>query len=397
MNAAGAAVTLEEKILGLCARAELHPEQVEELRRLSSASPDWKGLFDLADSHGLFPLLVMHLNGKAADLMPPDALALYRFYFKHNTECMLALTADLIRMVTLLRSHSIVAVPYKGPALASRLYGSVALRQVGDLDIVVSPREVEAAERVLQEVGCQPRYPRSSRARQFLLRRVYNDTLYREGRPIVELHWGFAPAALGFGLSLDQLRPRLEERVVGGTPLLDFASEDLLIVLCVHGSKDAWHRLEWLTGLSELLRRERISWPTVMNRASDLSAERMLLLGVYLAHDRLGAAVPSAIVDLARSDRAVMRLTSKVEKRLLQAEANGDGAGLLQRDLFRLQLQSSHKDRLRYVYYRVTTPRKRDIHRVMPIPRHRLPLSSLTRPIRTIGKAAGSLFSSRVG
>src|SRR5688572_5371696 len=165
------------KILLLCGRTELDPDRTEELRGLVREPPDWERLFRMADFNGLFPLLYRHLNEGAADLIPVDQLSVCRRYFQKNAEHVLGLTAELIKILSLLGEHGVLAVPYKGPALASRLYGNVALRQIGDLDILVARKDVLTAEALLEEVGFRIRYPMSSVAREFVFRRRYNDRL----------------------------------------------------------------------------------------------------------------------------------------------------------------------------------------------------------------------------
>jgi hypothetical protein len=383
----------EMKILLLCGRAELDPDRTEELRGLIREPPDWERLFRMADFNGLLPLLYRHLNGGAADLVPVDQLSVCRRYFHKNAEHVLRLTAELIKILSHLREHGILAVPYKGPALAARLYGHVVLRQIGDLDILVARRDVLATEALLEQSGFRIRYPMSSDAREFVFRRRYNDRLEKDGRLIVELHWGFASAAVGFPLELDQLRERLGEINLGGVRLPDFGADDLLLILCAHGAKDCWYRLEWLTGVAELVRKEAISWPTVIGRAADLRAGRTLLLGVLLAHDLLDAPVPIDVVEAARSERDVMRLAAIVQQRFAHYDGTepGERPLSLRRDRFRLWLQPTYRDRLRYLFYRFTTPRREDTRWIVPVGTRSMPLRTLIRPFRVIGKGVRSL------
>jgi len=65
------------------------------------------------------------------------------------------LTAELVRLMGLLKAAGVPAVTFKGPVLAAMAYGSIELRQFSDLDILVRqtdlPRvaEILTAERYL--------------------------------------------------------------------------------------------------------------------------------------------------------------------------------------------------------------------------------------------------------
>ena len=61
------------------------------------------------------------------------------------------------------------------------------------------------------------------------------------------------------------------------------APEELLIILCVHGSKHAWERLKWVVDVAELLRSQRLNWKRVFSTATKWKCRRMALLGLAFA------------------------------------------------------------------------------------------------------------------
>jgi hypothetical protein len=123
-----------------------------------------------------------------------------------------------------------------------------------------------------------------------------------------------------------------------------------------------------------------------MKRASALGVRRMLLLGVLLAKELLQAPTPDAIVHLARSDRAVRTLATRVPRLFLTDAVDGDDAGNLATDLFRLQLRERPRDRLRFVWYRLTTPSRPESWSAVPIGKHWLPVHGFLRPFRIAAK-----------
>ena len=60
--------------------------------------------------------------------------------------------------------------------------------------------------------------------------------------------------------------------------------EDQFNLLCVHSAKHGWHRLYMLVDIANMMANVDINWQKVSIRAKRIKAERMLGLGVLLAH-----------------------------------------------------------------------------------------------------------------
>lgn len=379
---------IEVEILLACARTRLDENQVQRIRMLLRDGPNWERLFRLASFHRLMPLLYWHLNAAASDLVSDEMLNVLRTWFIREATQALRQTADLLEVLRLLGDGDVFAVPYKGPALAALIYNNLALRRSCDLDILVGRRDVPRARQLLEGAGFRPPYPASRAGREFLLRNRCSEIFVRESGCVVELHWAFTDGHLAFPLELEQLRPRLQMRSLGGSQVPTFAAEDLLLVLCVHGAKHCWDRLEWLCGVSELTRNEKIAWPEAIGRATELRVEKMLFLGLLLAHDLLEAPVPAQLLETARSRREVIQLARNVQQRLATAE----DPETVEQDLFRIRLQPTSRDRLRYLFHRLTTPGREDTRLMLPLGRRSVPLPALVRPFRVAGKLIGGLI-----
>ena len=144
----------------------------------------------------------------------------------------LQLTAELIKLSDWLDSQQIRAIPYKGPALAVVAYGSVGLRQFGDLDILVQPSDY-------------------LKTRNLFLARGYQLTsdwgwecgLSDDTRALgVDLHKGLGPAQFPVELNFERLWERRQPVSIAGGRISTFCAEDMLIVLCIQLVKDGWEK-----------------------------------------------------------------------------------------------------------------------------------------------------------
>jgi hypothetical protein len=247
-------------------------------------------------------------------------------------------------------AHEIPALPYKGPVLAQRVYGSLAMRQVGDLDIVVRRRDVARARELLIARGYHSR--RARIAIPGALRVEYQHRLVHPREHIViELHWTITPRSVAAAPTLGELWERREI-----VPLLDIAfpslgRDDLLLTLCLHGAKHRWRRLELIVSVAELLAQSSamLDWDALTARAARLGNLRILRLGLALAGDVLDAPLPPAVRHTLDADAEVQSLAAGVCERLLPRAEGDDEDTRLDLHRFRIRAKERFTDRVRYL------------------------------------------------
>lgn len=343
----------EMLLLIACARASMSAATEVHVRALVEGGPDWPRLLALAERHGLRALLYAHLSRTGATAIAPGgaaagAIASLRDYFHKTSALNVLLTGELLRLIAVLRDRGIEAVPFKGPALAVTLYGHVALRQFCDLDILVRARDVWRASDLLESEGFQPDVNVPAARRQGFIRRDYVQMFRRDGnRTLVELHWGIARHSFAVPFDADAIWPRLELMMLQGAAVLRPCAEDLLLMLCVHGSRHGWDKLEGICALAELVRRETaLDWDAVWRRADEMHCRRMLVFGLLLAHAVCGVALPSSIA--LRGSRTLLAMARRVVQRFTADEVASRARTRVQQGAFHLRLKDSYTDQARY-------------------------------------------------
>ena len=143
----------EEKLLLLALRYGVNDRAGEDMTVLPGRPIDWPRLVEMASGHGVMPLLYRAFRKNYAHLVPREILSQFRLAYQNNTAWNLLLTAELQKIVNRLESNGIPCIPYKGPALAAQLYGDIALRQFGDLDILVRRRDVLKSRDLIAAMG----------------------------------------------------------------------------------------------------------------------------------------------------------------------------------------------------------------------------------------------------
>ncbi len=259
------------------------------------------------------------------------------------------MTAELCRILQSFEAAGIEVVPYKGPALAVYAYGNPALRRFVDLDILVRKADTLRAIELLTAEGFVCGAPWTNAQAALLLRTQHNLSLSRdEGRLIVELHWELASSLFASSLQAEDVWGRLQTMRLNNAAVKCLSSEDLLLSLCVHGSKHHWERLAWICDIAELVKRHTdMNWNLVLERASAEGNERMLFLGLYLAGSLLDASLPEQVKTKLETEKIVAHLADDVSQRLFAVDGQ---TPLTIRQSFRFNwhLRSGWRSRLRY-------------------------------------------------
>ena len=385
-----AAKSPESALLLTCARASLDDAQKNRIQQLVSGSLDWDLVLQLADRHGLQPLLHSHLNAVCPDLVPAEPRQLLRLAFQRVSALNILLTHELEKLLTLFADNDVRAVPYKGPALALQLYGNVALRQFSDLDILVHPRDVLRARDLLLTEGYAQLPPLTDVQQAVLLRTQCNLPFTRDhNRMIVELHWTVSAPAFARPFETDDFWSRLQDAKLEATAIKVPASEDLLLALCIHGSKHLWERLAWVCDIAGLIATQPdLNWEELVSRARSTGSERMLFLGLRLAADLLDAPLPKHVESALNADGSVAALARDVVRDLFTPALTRTGIS----GYFRFQLRARRRVRDKLNYLRFTfMPNEEDLVR-LKLPPALTFIYYLVRPVRLVVTGGPSHF-----
>jgi hypothetical protein len=354
---ATAQVSPEVQVLLCCAQTCYSPASPAQLPRLLQSDLDWDSLIHLALRHRVLPLLYRGVQTIGVDLLSSPVWAELQHHFHANAQHNLLLTGTLLRLLRLLAMHDIPALPYKGPVLAIAAYGNLALRQFGDLDILVRQQDVERAKDLLLAHGYRwwEQRPGTLLPRQ---RKVY-ELISGDGQVLVELHWAITSSTFYVPLDPARLWERLETVALLDQPVPTLTPEHLLLILCVHGAKHHWHRLAWICDIAAVLHvSAEMDWGYLLEQADQLGCRRMLLLGVFLAQTLLGTPLSEPLWHRLSVETAIPRLAQEVQARLFTNVSRPLAA--VDRPLFYLRLRERPQDRLRcscYLVYRALTSR----------------------------------------
>jgi hypothetical protein len=377
----------ELTLIFLCARLRIDSTAEAQVKTLLGQAVDWDFLITTAHQHRVLPLVYRSLGRVAAGDVPEMAMQRLRNAFRTNAKRNLFLTSELLRVIDSLRNQGIPSIPYKGPAVASLVYGDLSLRQFADLDLIVPVKDAPRARALLVGQGYRPEKALSQEELVVFIRTEKDVTLLHDDLGVnLEIHWGITTQNDPIRIPPESLWERLETCAIAGRPVQTLRIEDLLLILCIHGAKHRWERLVWLCDVAEIVRAPRmLDWGYVIEKARRLGGQRILLLGLSLARELLGSELPANVLRAADADPVLKELSLETKHWFSEGPAPLD---LGERERYFLRLREHWADRFRVALkqakrYLALTARDNE---ALPLPGFLEWSRYVVRPIRLAGQ-----------
>lgn len=322
------------------------PAELERFKQLVSRSHvRWPYLLDLAQEHRVTSLFYLHLQRARPAAAPAHVWTSLDRRFHADLAANLALARELGEIVELFRAHGIGVLPFKGAVTALDAYGTVALRSPGDMDLLIYRGDLERAADLLRSRSYtspeEKDHPDVRRSKPLELQ-LFKDKF------LVELRWRLTSYSHSKPLNLGYLSSRIRPLNLLGIQVPHLPPEELLLVLCIHGSGHHWARLMWICDVAQIVRTyPALDWARVGRHAVRLGVSPAVGTGLLVASLVLDAPVPERILlSYARDGKC----------RAAAVEASRDvlTGGLAKRTYFyraflsKIRLMNHRRDQLRH-------------------------------------------------
>jgi len=376
MPATSATLETEWSLLQTACSEIPREEKSARLRILARQPLRWQTLFDLADRHGAQPLLHQSLV-EIEDAIPPKQIGWLEQRYQANLHKALFLSRELIRIVDRLSALGFAIMPYKGLALAELIYRDIALRQSGDIDLLIHPQDFPRVRDAVRELGYSPHLALSAAEERAYLKSGYECAFDGTAGPnLLEVQWAIQPRFYCIDFDMSGLFQRAVTVSVAGHPMRTPSCEDLLLVLSAHAAKHVWARLVWLCDLARILGRPTLDWNWISSQARALGIVRILRVTMILANRLLGAAIPPAAQASLPEDPAAQSLADEIQTHIASEFTFNVESVAYFRLMMRLRERAA--DRRRFVQRLVFTPGPSEWQAVR-LPARLFPLYRLVR------------------
>jgi hypothetical protein len=249
------------------------PAAWAEAHRLTTeAGFDWEQLSQVVTENRLAPLLYQAVRDQG--LVPAEVEAALRAVRDTNAVRDSLMQRELVQILGSLEQAGVAVIVLKGAALAHTVYGDLALRPMGDLDLLLHAADVPVALQILAGLGFQP---------DCIAARPGADLAYesqvmvrKPGRIeiLVEVHWTlFDSPFYQQHLPLDWLWQTAAPVQIGEQAAWVLGPEAQVVHLCghlaLHHGSASTADLLWRHDVAEVLAScgERLDWDALLARA----------------------------------------------------------------------------------------------------------------------------------
>ncbi len=384
---------MEDQLIVHCARVRVEPARADAIRALLQDSLDWQYLIRVLNRNQIASLFYHGLTSVPNLTLDEEVRQNLRNHYWRNTHHNLLLKAEFLRVLDLFSGAGIICLPLKGLMLAESVYGNLAIREYGDLDILVSDTDYPEAERLLFTLGYDFNPYVDTEPTPRFQSGHHSSLLNPQNGIYLELHWELIERYRGIMQMKDVPPEQITTTDFEDRRVTVFEPEFLLLYLCVHGYKHQWERLFWLCDVAEVIHAHPdLDWQTVLQLANEYHLEKILALGLYLVEDILECEVPASVRAKLFPDRIIEELGASIKQQVFSTTS---ALGLAHRQtidysVFNYMLLTERSQRLRYLFRAATgkvrfTPNKRDRDWVH-LPRGLSFLYFVIRPIRLLSQ-----------
>jgi hypothetical protein len=310
MKPGGAVYSPEFDLVLACLRWPQKAGDGDRIRTLAQQPIRWSHLLEIVDHHKVVPLFSRNLNTFAPGYMPDEQAAALRARSVANAHLCLSRIAHLVALHRLFREQQIDLRIFKGIPLAIAAFQDPALRDAGDIDLLIAEKDIFRAGEILETQGYVRFEPQARLTPRRLRSYLEHQKDFSYEHPttglVIDLHWRlFRNSFLPANARLEEVG---EEWIhLGSERIPTLPAQRLLLYLCVHGALDGWLRLKWLADIGALL---NTMTPEQLSSAATAAVEQQALpqfsAAMILCQDLLGygpQALPQEILD--RNDRRV--------------------------------------------------------------------------------------------
>ena len=354
---------------------------------ISEQKLDWEQILTITGNHGITHLVLDVL--RTQDIAPPEVIEMLKSRAQYRSHQNLQMVQELVEVVQSLRNRGIRTIPYKGPVVAKFAYGDIGRREFGDLDLLVSRGDLPEARTVLSQHGYLSQYE-FTEDQEWVDDRVNRDHPLRnsENSIQIELHWRIVDRHFPTKIDFESVWRRHKSLTLANTELPVLSPEDRLLMLCVHGTRHRWERLQWICDVAAYLQRCSFDWDRFEKRARANRCERMAYLGLAVANKFLDTPLSEKVQQKVQSDPAIPKLLSYVYGNLFSRENH------IKLKKYQSRTLRRPRDKLRFWLGEICKPTPADIT-MLALPRVLAPLYVGVRWVRLSQILVSRLLESR--
>ena len=267
------------------------------------AAADWEALLLEAKQQGVAPLLYHRLlTTRQPDQLPQSAIKALHLAFHRQWGKNLVRLQTLEHVLGLLAAIGVRPIALKGAGLALTVYDELAVRPIGDVDLLVAPEEFRPALQQLLACGGRVTHDEPFEGAYELVTHHVALVFPQVSHVVVELHhqWLSLPARQARLVTVAELRERTLTAQWAGRSVGVLSAEDQVLHLSAHLSihSAVMQRLIWYYDVDQVIRQAgpSLDWEAVVQRSQRYQMALPLRHTLATVVEALGSPTPDDLL-----------------------------------------------------------------------------------------------------
>jgi hypothetical protein len=276
-------------LLLLCLRNDSPDVKIQNLQALQEE--DWQNILQESLRYKTTPLLHHTLKPLLPVLNVPADIKkqMQETYYRAAVRNM-KVYQQLSRLASEFNKNNIAVILLKGAHLAEFVYGNLALRPMGDIDLLAKKEDLLKVSRLLMDQGYASQIEDVGSSEHHLA------PFIKKNRLRIEVHFNIYKPPFSERFVLEDLWTRSQTHLLHGIEMRTLSPEDLLLHLCVHTALVHGFN-NGIMPFIDIFRtvehyKPNLDWNGLVDKSRQMGLNKCLYLMLTLTDKLMGLAVP---------------------------------------------------------------------------------------------------------
>lgn len=301
---------------------------LQRLAKIPNQDSDWAYLYDRALKEKVSCLIYKSFSetGCSGNEVPGEIWKKLERRYYATAGANVLLYHDLADVLNCFNATGIPAIVLKGAYLAEAVYGNIALRPVGDIDILIKKENLPEIDRELGLLGFSSPYSGGDYD-EFRTTNCLNSIVFvkstGQSPTTLHLHWHIVnstvPVRYAQNMDMDRLWGNARKTTIAGVDSLALAPHHLLIHLTEHLLRHSFRPLLYFCDISSVIKffGNDLDWETLVRDTLDFDMKKPVYYGLHLTSRFTGAHIPDGVLQRLEPEHisfAERRILKRVEE-----------------------------------------------------------------------------------
>lgn len=285
-----------------CIRTGLGTQTPGQTYEILKGELNWSYILRKARQNNIAPLLYHNLQKLGTqDLISVDERKEFEMIYHSAGFRNAIFYEELKKILRFFEDRGISVIVLKGAVLAEEVFKNVALRQMGDIDLLVQEQDLDKSAGTLTQLGYIPYEVRHSES-WYKSHHHHLVPYFNPAKGIaIEIHRNIIPLESSFSIDTFKLWERSQHLRMGNINTKVLSPEDLIIHLCLHLSfcNGFIGGIKTLIDISQAVRHygERINWNWLIREARERGFANFVFYPLYFTCEILNVDIAKAVLD----------------------------------------------------------------------------------------------------